>query len=218
MSGYHRRVAQAEPKPVVWEGMRTPWGAAQDARVVAPGVGWVGTSGHGGVKLSLQLNRRMPDYMRRLGGWYEEDCDWALPYVALADHLRQGGPPGRRDEDEAFLAAAVKTLRDWHPDAYERFTGEAIPEGGSHVKDELAFKELHKGDLVAVSAADSQTRPGFVEVTTSVGGLRSGFSAERGRERIVPVRRFLVPKGEYTKRSPFGFVVADPSRYEEITG
>lgn len=201
MSGYHRRVAQVERKPVVWEGMRTPWGAAQEARVVAPGVGWVGTPGHGGVKLSPEMNRRMPDYMRRPGGWYEEDCDWALPYVALADILRQGGEASAAD-------AAMETLRKWHPDEYERFTGETIPEGGSHVKDERAFMELHKGDLVAVSAQYSKDRPGFVEATATVGGLRDGLPG---------ARRFLVPEEEYARRSPFGFVV-DPSRHEEIAG
>jgi hypothetical protein len=179
--------------------MRTPWGEAQDARVVAPGVGWVGTSGHGGVKLSPEMNRRMPDYMRRPGGWYEEDCDWALPYAALADILRQG-------EEASAVDAAMETLRKWHPDAYERFTGETIPEGGSHVKDGLAFKELHKGDLVVVSAISSPDRPGLVEVTATVGGARD-FSA---------ARKFLVPNEEYAARPSFGFVIDDPSRYEEI--
>lgn len=184
MSGYHRLIVRAEARPVVYEGMRTPWGVADNAKVVAPGIGWVGTPGHGGVKLSPAMNRRMPDHMRQRGGWYEEDCDWSLPYAFFADALRAAG------ESEQALADAMPTLRNWHPAAYEQFTGEEIPEGESHIKDKRIFSDRHANDLVAVSAINSSERPGMVEVTATVGGVRSFGGA----------RRFLVPEEEYDTR------------------
>jgi len=202
MSAYHTRIAESGSRPVVYEGMRTPWGTADNVKVVAPGVGWVGTPGHGGVKISPALTRRMPAYMRRPGGWYEEDVDWALPYVALADMLRGAG------EGEKVLGEAMETLRQWHPAEYEQFTGEEIHEGQSHVKDERIFRDRHANDLVVISAINSSERPGMVEVTATPGGVRDFGGA----------RRFLVPKEEYAARSGFGFVIEDPARYEEIAG
>ena len=57
-----------EAKPVVCSGMSTPWGKAQSAHVLAPGIGSVSTAGHGGVKVDRAHNAAMPEYMRRAGG------------------------------------------------------------------------------------------------------------------------------------------------------
>ncbi len=199
MSGYHRIIVQAEARPVVYKGMRTPWGVADHVEVISPGVGSVSTAGHGGIKLSPRMNRQMPDYMRRRGGWYEEDSDWALPFAALSEQLLVAGV------GQETIDAAMKTLRNWHPDAYEQFTGEEIPEGESRIKDERIFSDRHANDLVVVSA-NSSDRPGLVEVTATVGGVRDFSKA----------RRFLVPKEEYDARTKYGFVITDPSKYEEI--
>ena len=39
------------------------------------------TSGHGGFHLSPDRNRSVDASVRSTGGWYEEDCEWAI--VAL---------------------------------------------------------------------------------------------------------------------------------------
>ena len=67
--------ARKSPAPLVRRGMRTPWGVATSATVLAPGVGYVVTPGHGGYKLDRRLNASVPPYMRQPGGWYEYDCD-----------------------------------------------------------------------------------------------------------------------------------------------
>lgn len=70
--------------------LNTPWGYAQDAEQVAPGVWCVSTASHGGYWLNAEARAAMrmkePALARFKtfagGPWYEEDCDWAV--VALA--------------------------------------------------------------------------------------------------------------------------------------
>ena len=56
---------------LVYENMRTPWGAAQTVKVLIDGIGQVHTAGHGGFKLSHERNLKVPLYMRQTSGWYE---------------------------------------------------------------------------------------------------------------------------------------------------
>lgn len=82
----------------------TPWGPAQDVRMIAPGITSYSTAGHGGINISTARLAEMPEQLRSVApfagpGWYEEDCDWAIvalafPLYFTADHL----------------AAAVRTL------------------------------------------------------------------------------------------------------------
>lgn len=74
-------------REVVYVGMRTPWGTANYARVLAPGVGLVSTPGHGGIKLSAARNRLVHAAWRERGGWYEEDCDFGIVLYTFADVL-----------------------------------------------------------------------------------------------------------------------------------
>lgn len=67
----------------VREGDRSPWGEIQHCVELAPGAWLVSTSSHGGVKLDAERNREIPSIARRRGGWYEEDCDAAIPGFVL---------------------------------------------------------------------------------------------------------------------------------------
>lgn len=55
----------------------TPWGDAQTADEVAPGISSVTCAGHGGYKLSPERNKMIPPSLRNASGWYEEDNEWA---------------------------------------------------------------------------------------------------------------------------------------------
>jgi hypothetical protein len=57
----------------------SPWGAVDHGERIAEGVFFVSTPSHGGFKLAAALNLRIPAAFRREGGWYEEDCDEAIP-------------------------------------------------------------------------------------------------------------------------------------------
>lgn len=56
----------------------TPWGMAQDIQSFGGGVWSVATSRHGGFHLEPAANEKIPTEHRHQGGWYEEDCDYAI--------------------------------------------------------------------------------------------------------------------------------------------
>src|SRR5207344_1057649 len=182
---------------VVYEGMRTPWGDADSARVIVEGVGSVSTPSHGGIKLSAAMNAQVPEYMRKAGGWYEEDCDWCIPFVVFAAELSDGPLPEGRG---AVQHEARECLRNWHPAAYERFFGVKLQEGQSFKRDEELFHLRHANDWVTICAfGDWHTKvpKGFVGACASVGGRR-GAGAER---------YFLIPEAEYHFPHSGGFVI-----------
>ena len=184
------------------EGMQTPWGTAQTVTQIGAHVYFVSTASHGGVKLPAQLNRQIPDYLRRASGWYEEDCDWAIPFACL--------PPATWFPEQISRGRnALDTLRDWYPDEYERFTGQVIAPGQSHSRDRDVFMKTHAEDLVVISAFGdwhAKVPSGFVGVIATIGGLRPHGAAERC---------FLIPTAEYEALREYGFVV-DATKYEEI--
>ena len=184
-----------EPK----RNMSSPWGAIQHVETIAAGIWRVCTAGHGGVKLDRARNAKVPEYMRRDGGWYEEDCDWCIPAVVLS---------------VMDQAAADHTFINWHPDEYAKWHLVPIESlaGRSRCYDERVFNEKHADDLIVVCASGSwheRCPNGWVLVDAKVGG-------HRGNTPETEWREFLVPDAEYAARGPFGFVV-DPERHTEVT-
>lgn len=174
----------------------TPWGPSQGATVFAEGVVCHSTAGHGGFHLGADRNAKVDRRLRRSGGWYEEDAEWAI--VALTfPHLFTGFE--RR--------SAEQTLKDSWPDVWEAIFGAVLEPGQSHEKDRRAFQARHAGDWIVISAIGSDRHDGHVEVVATVGGERGPGAEER---------RFLVPTGEY-EVGRFGFVV-DAARHEIYQG
>lgn len=93
-------------------GGHSPWGAIQTVRPLGPDAVAVTTASHGGVRVSAAGLARIPEPLRRTaysaGGWFEEDCDWAIPYLALG---LEAFEPGR---GEATAHDARRTVRRWH--------------------------------------------------------------------------------------------------------
>lgn len=116
--------------------MSTPWGAVQHTAEIAPGIVFYSTAGHGGIKLGPERLKQMPPYMLNTcagRGWYEEDCDWAMPAVVFAadfaaDAVRRGKNP------EAAAELARKTLRNWKPEVYELFFSVTLKPGESYIR------------------------------------------------------------------------------------
>ena len=97
------------PRP----GDLSPWGDIQTVTPLGPDAVSVTTASHGGICVSPAALRRIPEPLRltafSAGGWFEEDCDWAVPYLALGLQAFEG------DRGAAIRRAAVRTVRRWHP-------------------------------------------------------------------------------------------------------
>ena len=164
----------------------SPWGRVHEADELIPGIWEVSTSGHGGLKLSTLRNSAVPEYMRHLNCWYEEDVEWSI--VALVH------PASFPDNQKS----AKDTLRNWKPDYYAKFYGVDITtlEGKSYIYDECLFFQEHTHDWIGVCAYGDwheHVPTGMVGVVAKQAGL-----ANRG---------FLVTKEEYDKRGKMSFVV-----------
>jgi len=98
----------------------TPWGPSQTSVKIAPGIMQYTTASHGGIHLSPSKNKRVPDYLRHEDGWYEEDCDWAIPATIFPDPFAQHQATF---SDIDIRKIARETLRAWHPEGYKKFYG-----------------------------------------------------------------------------------------------
>lgn len=187
----------------------SPWGKIDYLTTLIEGVENVSTPSHGGIKLSRKRNAAVPEYMRREGGWYEEDCDWAIPFVVFeAELAEKGNGPSR---DAIGREAHKDTLRNWRPEAYERFYGVVVTGADSFIRAEQEFGVQHAGDWVVYSACGDWKEgvpKGMVECSAGLG--------MRGNRLPEPTRVFLVPAEEYDQRGRFGFVI-DLARHEELT-
>lgn len=96
-------------------GSSSPWGPAQTVEALGPDAASVTTASHGGLRLSATALARLPETIcetaHSSGGWFEEDCDWALPYLALG--LDQFEVDAARAAE--MHQAAVRTVQRWHP-------------------------------------------------------------------------------------------------------
>jgi hypothetical protein len=196
----------------VQEGSRTPWGTADSAHHIAPGIVIVGTPGHGGVKLSPERNKKIPPALRNASGWYEEDCESYIPMMIHAGDMKR---PSESAED-ARKRAELGVI-NWFPEGYERAFNAVLPVGASSQKDQKTWNSLHTNDDIAVSAIGTDN--GMVVVSVCRGGR-----GERG-ENLEFSRDILVSKDDYDNpdfRHPLGkhngSFIADPSKaYVDVT-
>jgi len=168
-------------------GGRSPWGKIQVVEVILTGDIWVvSTAGHGGIKVSRSYQARIPKFIRREGGWYEEDIDWAIVAVTFPEAFK-----------EKDVEGAHKTMVSWLPDEYRRLTGKEISAQESFVMRERKARAKHRDDWVVKGAWGDwheAVPPGMVGVVATKGG-------RGGKERW-----FLVAENRYTI-GPIGYVI-----------
>lgn len=173
----------------------SPWGKVQSITNFIDGMVFVSTASHGGIKLSRQLNAKIPAYMRRAGGWYEEDIDWCIPFIIFNDELLAQG--------KSEYAQAVKTMLSWLPETYEKYFNTTVTPEQSYIRASEVFHKENAEKHVVFSAVNSNRFPGMVEAIAGIG-------KEHGKSEI----RLLIPKEEYENRNHFGFVVENPEAYQ----
>jgi hypothetical protein len=98
------------------KGDPSPWGLIDQVTPLGADAVVVSTPSHGGVWVSPAALERIPEPLRETAysgrGWFEEDCDWCIPYLALGLH-RFEPDVGRAAQN---VAAAQKTFRVAHGD------------------------------------------------------------------------------------------------------
>lgn len=182
----------------------TPWGAAQESNKIATGIMFYSTARHGGVHLSPKRNAQVPEYMRSVDGWYEEDCQWSLAAIVFFDEFLEDALRHENMSSDKYRDIVTDTFKNWYPEEYEKFYNTKIPEGNSFKRDEAIFRERTTDKYVVISAIGRAD--GLVECTATKGGVRDFSNA----------RIFLVPDVEYAKRGHYGFVI-DTDKHTDIS-
>ena len=119
--------------------MSTPWGASQGVLKIRRGVLDTYTAGHGGVGVSRRLAEKSfpKEFIENchfLHGyyWFEEDCDWALPFFFnnewFVDFLRANKKTESTsfdapDVQELYENHVVGTMKRWHPETFAKYSG-----------------------------------------------------------------------------------------------
>ena len=99
--------------------MHTPWGKSDSETEIAEGIREVSTPGHGGIWLSTirqaQLHEKFPniDNFTHDLRWWEEDCDWVVPYIVFQDEIKTYGKAYRFTEN---LITAHNIAARYHPE------------------------------------------------------------------------------------------------------
>jgi hypothetical protein len=99
---------------------QTPWGQADFSTELSEGIISYSTPSHGGIWLSASRRKVVeaviPGIKNFLGGleWWEEDCDWAIPYVTFQDDIRLTGKAYKFEEN---LETAKSIISRYHPEA-----------------------------------------------------------------------------------------------------
>lgn len=172
------------------QGKSSPWGKIQEATELVPGAWVVHTAGHGGVKLDRKLNARVPESVRRPGGWYEEDCEWSVAVVALADVF-----------DDKWVSQARKTAKSWYPDEYTRLTGEPVSADESVVLATRDFERSAVGRLKAIAA--------WGDWHEAVPKGMVGIAATKKGVGDDDLSYFLTTKERYALRGQHSYLVRD---------
>lgn len=183
----------------------TPWGKSQYSKPLTRGIIFYGTAGHGGYHVSKKLNALIPERVRDRGGWYEEDCAWAIPIVFLKPVLRGAIP------DDHFKDALDRFKSDFWQD-YEALFGEVVDPKDSYSKRQWIFKQEHINDyqtLAAYGDWHDKVPAGMVGVFACRGGRKS--NGHYGDDQAY----FLVPNDEYNNRGEYSFII-DPARHQQV--
>jgi hypothetical protein len=96
--------------------MRTPWGMADNETKIAEGIVEVSTPSHGGICLSTERQAQLPkgiDNFTHDLRWWEEDCDWVVPYILFKNDIQKYGKAYEFIEN---LSSAYLIAQKHHPE------------------------------------------------------------------------------------------------------
>jgi len=195
----------------------TPWGKAHYVTRFPKGIRTYSTAGHGGFCVPLKLaDEHMPRVLREIGDrrlngvWFEEDCEWGAVVAAFPSYFTKSS-----------VAAAMQTLANWHPDAYEAHYGVTLTDEESTKKAERSFYRDNENAWIVRSALSSKTVRGYALCIAEIGGGMTGGVA-RGEvsyadPKMYPVQHYLVSTKRYDARETNGHVIDTTAGDIEVT-
>lgn len=96
--------------------MNTPWGKSDSQNTLAEGIVSYSTPSHGGIWLSSERQAQLPEgidnFVHDLR-WWEEDCDWVVPYILFKDDIEKHGIAYKFTEN---LSSAYIIAERQHPE------------------------------------------------------------------------------------------------------
>jgi len=156
-------------------GTQTPWGKADSSEKIACGIVSYSTPSHGGIHVTQRILEMMPEELWIESGWYEEDCDWCLVAVAFPLLFKDS------------YKQALESMRNWHPDRYEKYFGVELKPEESLVKRQQLFDALNVNNFVVTTAWGDWHE----KVPAGMVGVLARRKSD-GKERY-----WLIPKSEY---------------------
>lgn len=170
----------------------SPWGKPQSTTIIIPGILIVTTASHGGIHVNPTYQKRIPAYMRSANGWYEEDSQWSIPYVALEHEIRNQCPDTDRELHNKNIAAAHETLKGAYWRFYELFFNTELRPGESMSKDEEQWQVTNRNEYQVLSAWGDWHE----SVPTDMVALYCQLGGRDNPHGLT--RYFLVPSNCYT--------------------
>jgi hypothetical protein len=167
----------------------TPWGHKQEEWDIG-GFWWVSTPRHGGIYLTPNQRKDIPDLIKphssdAEGIWWEEDSAWSLPVVYL---LSQRPHESLSDEEDYLLERAHNTARDSFPDEWEQMAGREIKQGESYSREDGRDTALvHSDDLLAGTVWRSSSENSWVPEGMVGVAAYPGVCSRNGKNRTLRI-------------------------------
>jgi len=114
------------------------WGEVQEKKKILPGIYWITTAGHGGLKVSGQAKELLSKKAQYLGTnhggslYYEEDCQYVIPFV----------------DNRKIYDAAIKVLGEFSMESLETSMKTYYPEYFNPLFEEKANKAMTAIELL----------------------------------------------------------------------
>jgi len=185
-----------EPEPFI---DLLSWGKTNCKKKLCDGITFYNTSECNGFKISKNLNKLIPEYMRSKTGWYTYS-KWVFPIISLRKYVPE--------IHDILYTKAIKLMKRYYWKEYEIFFGITLTKGESCSKDEFMFLEENKDKYIANYAVCE-----FYDIIPE--GMVGVFASVGGKLDYDIKHIFLVNTDEYLSSIEYPFII-NPSKHTKI--
>lgn len=178
----------------------SPWGCIDHVTPLGPHAVSVSTSSHGGIWVSPEGLERIPQALRATryspGPWFEEDCDWCIPYAFLRLHEHEADPARG-----AKMIEAAAMMLERYPGAVAlaraQLEASLEDERNAATAPEPLAVPSRLNDCPVVAAVPTLAHDGFVCVCWTQGKAGHDYAVWRARWRPSE-QAWIAESGTYT--------------------